>query len=75
MTTERTALSFSGRPSEAAGAISLADFFSSAAVEDRTLVSLTRQCIFAGQNIKNADDAGIDDLELAQRLNAFHKGS
>ena len=75
MTTERTALSFSDEFLEAAGAISLADFFSSAAVEDRTLVSLTRQCIFAGQNIKNADDAGIDDLELAQRLNAFRKAA
>lgn len=75
MSTERTALSFSDEFLEAAGAISLADFYSSAAVEDRTLVALTRQCIFAGQNIKNADDAGLADLGLAQRLNAFRKAA
>ena len=40
-------------------------------MEDRTLVQLTRNAIFAGQNIKNAVDADLDDLELAQRLNAF----
>ena len=75
MTANRTTLSFSDEFLEAAGAISLADFFTSAAVEDRTLVALTRQAIFAGQNIKNAVDAGLDDLELAQRLNAFRNSA
>ena len=75
MTTERTTLSFSDEFLKAAEAITLADFFSSAAVEDRTLVAITRQAIFAGQNIKNATDAGIDDLELAQRLNAFRSAA
>jgi len=75
MATKKTALSFSDEFLEAAGAISLADFFTSASVEDRTLVQLTRNAIFAGQNIKNAVDAGIDDLELAQRLNAFRNAA
>jgi len=68
---QRATLSFSEEFLQAAKAISLADFFTSSSVEDRTLVQITRNAIFAGQNIKNAVDAGLDDLELAQRLNAF----
>lgn len=58
-----------------AGRVTLADFFTADAVEDRTLEQLMRCVIFARQNIMNNDADSEHEIQLAQRLGRMRKYS
>ena len=51
-----------------AGRVTLVDFFTADAVEDRTLEQLMRCVVFARQNIMNSDADSEHEMQLAQRL-------
>ena len=53
---------------QVAGQITLADFFTADAVEDRTLVQLMRAVVFAGQNIHKHYSQGEHELTLMSRV-------
>ena len=59
---------FSDEFLQMAGRVTLADFFTADAVEDRTLEQLMRCVVFARQNIMNSDADSEHEMQLAQRL-------
>lgn len=59
---------FSDEFLQMAGRVTLADFFTADAVEDRTLEQLMRVVVFARQNIMNSNADSEHEMQLAQRL-------
>ena len=59
---------FSDQFLQMAGRVTLADFFTADAVEDRTLEQLMRVVVFARQNIMNSEADSEHEMELVQRL-------
>lgn len=66
---------FSDQFLQMAGRVTLADFFTADAVEDRTLEQLMRCVVFARQNIMNSDADSEHEMQLAQRLSRLRNVS
>lgn len=73
MTDSQTTLSFSEEFLQAASEVTLADFFRSETVQDRTLLQITRAFIFARQNLIKSSTVDHGDLEFVARLNKLRQ--